>query len=241
MIKLENIHKSYKIGKAGSLHVLKGINLNVSEGELVSIMGSSGSGKSTLLNILGILDTYDEGKYFLNGTLMAGLSEKKAAYYRNHFLGFIFQSFNLINFKTALENVALPLYYQKVGRKKRNMMAMEYLEMMGLKEWANHLPSEMSGGQKQRVAIARALISKPKVILADEPTGALDSKTSQEVMDLLKEINAGGITMIIVTHEQDIAEQTHRIIHLKDGQIENDVFDDDQKQKVFDSLIAEEN
>jgi putative ABC transport system ATP-binding protein len=240
MIKLENIHKSYKIGKTGSLHVLKGINLNVSEGELVSIMGSSGSGKSTLLNILGILDNYDKGAYYLNGTLMDGLSERKAAYYRNHFLGFIFQSFNLINFKTALENVALPLYYQKVGRKKRNMLAMEYLEKMGLKEWAGHLPSEMSGGQKQRVAIARALISNPKVILADEPTGALDSKTSQEVMDLLKEINAGGITMIIVTHEQDIAEQTNRIIHLKDGQIENDVFDEDQKQKVFDSLIAEE-
>ena len=240
MIKLENIHKSYKIGKTGSIHVLKGVNMDVSEGELVSIMGSSGSGKSTLLNILGILDSYDKGSYHLNGTLMANLSERKAAYYRNHFLGFIFQSFNLINFKTAVENVALPLYYQKVGRKKRNKLALEYLDKMGLKEWANHLPSEMSGGQKQRVAIARALISNPKVILADEPTGALDSKTSQEVMDLLKEINREGKTMIVVTHEHDIAEQTNRIIHLKDGRVENDVRDAEQKQKVFESLIAAE-
>jgi len=213
--------------------------MEVSGGELVSIMGSSGSGKSTLLNILGILDSYDKGTYHLNGTLMSGLSERKAAYYRNHFLGFIFQSFNLINFKTAVENVALPLYYQKVGRKKRNMLAMEYLDKMGLKEWANHLPSEMSGGQKQRVAIARALISNPKVILADEPTGALDSKTSQEVMDLLKEINKDGITMVIVTHEYDIAEQTNRIIFLKDGIVENDVNDREQKLKIFEDLIAE--
>jgi putative ABC transport system ATP-binding protein len=239
MIKLEDIHKSYKIGKTGSLHVLKGINLNVNEGEFVSIMGSSGSGKSTLLNILGVLDSYDKGAYYLNGTLIAGLSERKAAFYRNHYIGFVFQSFNLINFKNALENVALPLYYQKVGRKKRNRKAMEYLEKMGLKEWADHLPSELSGGQKQRIAIARALISNPKVILADEPTGALDSKTSQEVIDLLKEINKNGITMIIVTHEHDIADQTNRIIHLKDGIIENDVYDDVQKQKVFDSLTAE--
>ena len=240
MIKLENIHKSYRIGKSGSLHVLKGIDLNVQEGELVSIMGSSGSGKSTLLNILGILDNYDKGAYYLDGKLMANLSERKAAFYRNHTLGFVFQSFNLISFKNAMENVALPLYYQKVSRRKRNKIAMEYLDKMGLKEWATHLPSELSGGQKQRLAIARALISKPKVILADEPTGALDSKTSQEVMDLLKEINAGGITMIVVTHEHDIAEQTNRIIHLKDGIVENDVNDSEQKKKVFESLIAEE-
>ncbi len=240
MIDLKNIHKSYRIGKTGSLHVLKGINLKVEEGELVSVMGSSGSGKSTLLNILGILDNYDKGEYFLDGKLMVGLSERKAAYYRNHMLGFVFQSFNLISFKNAMENVALPLYYQKVGRKKRNRLAMEYLDKMGLKEWATHLPSELSGGQKQRLAIARALISKPKVILADEPTGALDSKTSQEVMDLLKEINKEGITMIVVTHEHDIAGQTNRIIHLKDGLVENDVNDSEQKQKVFESLIAEE-
>ncbi len=240
MINLNNIHKSYRIGKTGSLHVLKGIDLHVQEGEMVSIMGSSGSGKSTLLNILGILDNYDKGEYHLAGKLMANLNERKAAYYRNHMLGFIFQSFNLISFKNAMENVALPLYYQKVGRKKRNKMAMEYLDKMGLREWATHLPSELSGGQKQRLAIARALISKPKVILADEPTGALDSKTSQEVMNLLKEINKDGITMIVVTHEHDIAEQTSRIIHLKDGLVENDVNDSEQKQKVFESLIAEE-
>jgi len=214
--------------------------MHVEEGEMVSIMGSSGSGKSTLLNILGILDNYDKGEYHLAGKLMANLNERKAAYYRNHMLGFIFQSFNLISFKNAMENVALPLYYQKVGRKKRNKMAMEYLDKMGLREWATHLPSELSGGQKQRLAIARALISKPKVILADEPTGALDSKTSQEVMNLLKEINKDGITMIVVTHEHDIAEQTSRIIHLKDGLVENDVNDSEQKQKVFESLIAEE-
>jgi putative ABC transport system ATP-binding protein len=240
MINLNNIHKSYRIGKTGSLHFLKVIDLHVQEGEMVSIMGSSGSGKSTLLNILGILDNYDKGEYHLAGKLMANLNERKAAYYRNHMLGFIFQSFNLISFKNAMENVALPLYYQKVGRKKRNKMAMEYLDKMGLREWATHLPSELSGGQKQRLAIARALISKPKVILADEPTGALDSKTSQEVMNLLKEINKDGITMIVVTHEHDIAEQTSRIIHLKDGLVENDVNDSEQKQKVFESLIAEE-
>ena len=240
MINLTNIHKSYRIGKTGSLHVLKGINLHVKQGELVSIMGSSGSGKSTLLNILGILDNYDSGEYHLDGKLMANLSERKAAYYRNHMLGFIFQSFNLISFKNAMENVALPLYYQKVSRRKRNVLAMEYLDKMGLKEWASHLPSELSGGQKQRLAIARALISKPKVILADEPTGALDSKTSQEVMDLLKEVNNDGMTMIVVTHEHDIAEQTNRIIHLKDGLVENDVNDALQKQKVFESLIQEE-
>lgn len=219
MIELQNIHKSYKVGQ-GDLHVLKGIDLNISEGELVSIMGSSGSGKSTLLNILGLLDNYDEGSYFLDDTFMKDLSENKAAYYRNRFLGFIFQSFNLISFKNAQENVALPLYYQGVGRKERNRIALEYLDKVGLEPWAEHMPNELSGGQKQRVAIARALASNPKVILADEPTGALDTTTSYEVMELLKEINKEGLTVIIVTHEQDIAEMTEKIIYLKDGIIE---------------------
>lgn len=219
MIELQNIHKSYKVGQ-GDLHVLKGIDLNISEGELVSIMGSSGSGKSTLLNILGLLDNYDEGSYFLDDTFMKDLSENKAAYYRNRFLGFIFQSFNLISFKNAQENVALPLYYQGVGRKERNRIALEYLDKVGLEPWAEHMPNELSGGQKQRVAIARALASNPKVILADEPTGALDTTTSYEVMELLKDINKEGLTVIIVTHEQDIAEMTEKIIYLKDGIIE---------------------
>jgi putative ABC transport system ATP-binding protein len=205
---------------SNSLHVLKGLDLDIDEGEFVSIMGSSGSGKSTLLNILGILDDYDEGSYYLGGKLMQGLNETKAAMTRNEMIGFIFQSFNLISFKNAVENVALPLYYQKVSRKKRNMIALEYLDRLGLKEWAHHLPSEMSGGQKQRVAIARALISKPKIILADEPTGALDTTTSFEVMDILKEINDEGKTVIIVTHEHDIAAMTKKIIRLKDGVIE---------------------
>ncbi len=219
MIQISNLHKSYVMG-SNSLHVLKGLDLEIDEGEFVSIMGSSGSGKSTLLNILGILDDYDQGSYYLGGRLMQGMNETKAAMTRNEMIGFIFQSFNLISFKNAMENVALPLYYQKVSRKKRNLMALEYLDRLGLKEWAHHLPNEMSGGQKQRVAIARALISKPKIILADEPTGALDTTTSFEVMDILKEINDQGKTVILVTHEHDIAAMTKKIIRLKDGVIE---------------------
>src|SRR3954463_16016824 len=199
MIDLAAIRKSYKLADT-SFEVLKGIDLHIKEGEFVSIMGSSGSGKSTLLNILGILDNYDSGNYHLNKTPIKNLSQKKAAQLRNQFLGFVFQSFNLLSFKNAVENVALPLYYQKVSRKERNKLALEYLDRVGLKDWANHSPSEMSGGQKQRVAIARALISKPKVIFADEPTGALDSKTSLEVMDIFKEVHKQGMTLVIVTH-----------------------------------------
>jgi putative ABC transport system ATP-binding protein len=220
MIRFENLHKSYITG-SNKLHVLKGIDLHIREGELVSIMGSSGSGKSTLLNITGILDNYDEGRYYLDNMLIANMSEKKAAMLRNKYIGFVFQSFNLISFKNALENVALPLYYQKVNRKKRNLMAMEYLDKMGLKEWAHHMPNELSGGQKQRVAIARSLITNPKIILADEPTGALDTSTSYEVMEIFKQINQSGITVIIVTHEDDIAHKTKKIIRLRDGVIES--------------------
>ncbi len=223
MLNIKNLHKSYITG-ANKLHVLKGINLEIAEGELVSIMGSSGSGKSTLLNIIGILDNYDSGSYHLNKELIKNMSETKAAQYRNRLIGFVFQSFNLIPFKNALENVALPLYYQGVNRKKRNLIAEEYLEKVGLLNWKEHLPSEMSGGQKQRIAIARALISNPEIILADEPTGALDTATSYEVMHLLQEINKDGKTVIIVTHENDISLMTKRIIRLKDGIIEKEEF-----------------
>lgn len=221
MIEISNLHKSYRMG-ANSLHVLKGINFNVAEGELVSIMGSSGSGKSTLLNILGMLDEADEGAYILDGVPIKNLNEKQAAKYRNKFLGFIFQSFNLIGYKSALDNVALPLYYQGHARAERMDRAMSYLEKVGLADWAAHLPNELSGGQKQRVAIARALASDPKVLLADEPTGALDTKTSYEVMDLIQQINDEGRTILVVTHEHDIAQMTKRIVHLKDGVIIED-------------------
>ncbi len=216
LIELKGVNKTYDNGQP--LHVLKGIDLSIDRGEFVSIMGASGSGKSTLLNILGILDNYDTGEYWLDGKLIKDLSERQAADYRNRMIGFIFQSFNLIGFKTAVENVELPLFYQGVSRHKRHMLAMEYLERLGLKDWASHYPNEMSGGQKQRVAIARALITHPQIILADEPTGALDSKTSVEVMDLLGQLNREeGVTLIVVTHESGVANCTDKIIHIKDG------------------------
>lgn len=221
MIEINDLHKSYEVGK-NSLHVLKGINFNVKEGELVAIMGSSGSGKSTLLNILGMLDEADEGSYTLDGVPIKNLNEKIAAQYRNKFLGFIFQSFNLIGYKTALDNVALPLYYQGINRAERIERSMAYLEKVGLADWATHLPNELSGGQKQRVAIARALASQPKVLLADELTGALDTTTSYEIMDLIQKINDEGKTILIVTHEEDIAQMTKRVVNLRDGVIIDD-------------------
>ena len=221
MLKIKKLHKSYKMGDS-SLHVLKGIDLNIEKGEMVAIMGSSGSGKSTLLNIIGILDEHDSGEYSLDDVEIRNLNEKLAAKYRNKFLGFVFQSFNLINFKNALENVALPLYYQGLGRKERQKKALFYLEKVGLKDWAKHLPNELSGGQKQRVAIARALASEPKLLLADEPTGALDSATSVELMQFLQQLNDEGRTLLIVTHETDIANMCKRIIKLKDGIIMED-------------------
>ncbi len=219
MIILNNIHKSYNTEKT-NLHVLKGIDLKIEKGEMVSIMGASGSGKSTLLNVLGILDKYDKGEYILDGILVKNLEENEEAYYRNRKIGFVFQDSSLIPYKSAMENVALPLFYQKMSKRKRDNKALEYLEKFGLRDWATHLPSELSGGQRQRVAIARAMICNPKIILADEPTGQLDSITSMEVMKLFKEINQMGITLIIVTHEYSIATNTNRIIHIKDGMIE---------------------
>jgi putative ABC transport system ATP-binding protein len=220
MLRLEKVNKYYRVG-THSLHVLRDIDFKVDDGEFVAIMGASGSGKSTLLNILGILDDYDSGEYWLGDTMIRNLSESKAAAYRNRFIGFVFQSFNLLPFKTALENVALPLYYQGISRRKRNQIAGQYLERVGLRDWADHTPAEMSGGQKQRVAIARALIGKPRLILADEPTGALDSETSRQIMDLLSEIHRTGITVLVVTHDSEVAARTQRVIRLRDGKVVN--------------------
>lgn len=232
LIELKNIHKTYDNGQP--LHVLKGVDLEIGQGEFVSIMGASGSGKSTLLNILGILDNYDEGTYYLDGHLIKDLSEKEAAHYRNKMIGFVFQSFNLISFKTAVENVELPLFYQGVGRKQRRALAMEYLERFGLVDWALHYPNEMSGGQKQRVAIARALITQPRILLADEPTGALDSKTSVDVMELLTKLNREEkVTIIVVTHESGVANCTDKIIHIKDGIIGETTLNEQHHASVF--------
>jgi len=232
LLELKDVNKTYNNGQP--LHVLKGIDLSIGKGEFVSIMGSSGSGKSTLLNILGILDDYDTGEYWLDGKLIKNLSERQAADYRNHMIGFIFQSFNLISFKTAVENVELPLFYQGVSRSKRHKLAMEYLEKLGLADWANHYPNEMSGGQKQRVAIARALITNPQIILADEPTGALDSKTSVEVMELLGRLNREeGVTIVVVTHESGVANCTDKIVHIKDGVIGNIEMNDLHNASAF--------
>lgn len=232
LIDLKNIHKTYDNGQP--LHVLKGVDLEIGQGEFVSIMGASGSGKSTLLNILGVLDNYDEGSYHLDGHLIKDLSEKEAAHYRNKMIGFVFQSFNLISFKTAVENVELPLFYQGVGRKQRRALAMEYLERFGLVDWALHYPNEMSGGQKQRVAIARALITQPRILLADEPTGALDSKTSVDVMDLLTKLNREEkVTIIVVTHESGVANCTDKIIHIKDGIIGETTLNEQHHASLF--------
>lgn len=234
LIELKGVNKTYNNGQA--LHVLKGIDLSIDRGEFVSIMGASGSGKSTLLNILGILDNYDTGEYYIDGKLIKNLSEKEAAEYRNSMIGFIFQSFNLIGFKTAAENVELPLFYQGVSRAKRHELAMHYLDRLGLADWAHHYPNEMSGGQKQRVAIARALITKPKIILADEPTGALDSKTSEEVMQLLAKLNReDGVTIIVVTHESGVANCTDKIVHIKDGIIGRIEDNREHRSSVFGS------
>jgi putative ABC transport system ATP-binding protein len=219
VLRLSKLNKFYRIA-THSLHVLRDVDLEIAEGEMVAIMGASGSGKSTLLNILGILDDYDSGEYWIGDTLIKGLTERKSANYRNRFIGFVFQSFNLLPFKTALENVALPLYYQGVTRRKRNQIAAKYLERVGLLDWRDHTPAEMSGGQKQRVAIARALIGKPRLILADEPTGALDSETSQQIMDLLVDVNSTGITVLVVTHDAEVAARTRRTIRLRDGKVQ---------------------